>query len=180
MLRYLCVLHLRWKQTHHLVGQIKMNNPKRPVKTTKTRTERVKVIWSKFTYLPLRLKSVLLWQPTYDHNLLWHLTFVYNTEVCGFCRKPVALSEPAIEALNRTYHDGCFQCRSCHTPLAGKQYYNKAGIPLCEDCYQVDASQLSFYCMRYSKLQMQVFLLRTTPVFLPAFSVIHSLTCDLQ
>ncbi|XP_056885397.1 filamin-binding LIM protein 1 isoform X1 [Takifugu flavidus] len=59
-----------------------------------------------------------------------------NKEVCGFCRKPVALSEPAIEALNRTYHDGCFQCRSCHCPLAGKQYYNKAGIPLCTDCYQ--------------------------------------------
>lgn len=57
-------------------------------------------------------------------------------EVCGFCRKPVALSEPAIEALNRTYHDSCFQCRSCHSPLAGKHYYNKAGIPLCEDCYQ--------------------------------------------
>lgn len=59
-----------------------------------------------------------------------------SKEVCGFCRKPVALSEPAIEALNRTYHDACFQCRSCHLPLAGKQYYNKAGIPLCEDCYQ--------------------------------------------
>ncbi|KAK2862110.1 hypothetical protein Q5P01_001643 [Channa striata] len=59
-----------------------------------------------------------------------------DRDVCGFCRKPVALSEPAIEALNRTYHDGCFQCRSCHIPLAGKQYYNKAGIPLCEDCYQ--------------------------------------------
>ncbi|XP_069559271.1 filamin-binding LIM protein 1 [Brachyistius frenatus] len=59
-----------------------------------------------------------------------------SKDVCGFCRKPVALSEPAIEALNRTYHDGCFQCRSCHIPLAGKQYYNKAGIPLCEDCYQ--------------------------------------------
>ncbi|XP_041639496.1 filamin-binding LIM protein 1 [Cheilinus undulatus] len=59
-----------------------------------------------------------------------------SKEVCGFCRKPVALSEPAIEALNRTYHDGCFQCRSCHSPLAGKHYYNKAGTPLCEDCYQ--------------------------------------------
>ncbi|XP_044203893.1 filamin-binding LIM protein 1 [Thunnus albacares] len=59
-----------------------------------------------------------------------------NKEVCGFCRKPVAPSEPVIEALNRNYHDGCFQCRSCHIPLAGKQYYNKAGIPLCEDCYQ--------------------------------------------
>ncbi|XP_073325413.1 filamin-binding LIM protein 1 isoform X1 [Pagrus major] len=59
-----------------------------------------------------------------------------SKDVCGFCRKPVAFSEPAIEALNRTYHEGCFQCRSCHIPLAGKQYYNKAGIPLCEDCYQ--------------------------------------------
>ncbi|XP_029989229.1 filamin-binding LIM protein 1 isoform X2 [Sphaeramia orbicularis] len=59
-----------------------------------------------------------------------------SKEVCGFCRKPVALSEPAIEALNRTYHEGCFQCRSCHIPLAGKHYYNKSGIPLCEDCYQ--------------------------------------------
>lgn len=62
---------------------------------------------------------------------------VNNADLCGFCRKPVTPSEPAIEALNRTYHDGCFQCRSCHIPLAGKQYYNKAGIPLCEDCYQV-------------------------------------------
>lgn len=63
-------------------------------------------------------------------------TSVESKEVCGFCRKAVALSEPAIEALNRTYHEGCFQCRSCHMSLAGKQYYNKAGIPLCEDCYQ--------------------------------------------
>uniref|UniRef100_UPI0037E90F1B filamin-binding LIM protein 1 n=1 Tax=Semicossyphus pulcher TaxID=241346 RepID=UPI0037E90F1B len=63
-------------------------------------------------------------------------TSAESKEVCGFCRKPVALSEPAIDALNRTYHDGCFQCRSCHSPLAGKHYYNKAGIPLCEDCYQ--------------------------------------------
>ena len=59
----------------------------------------------------------------------------------------MALSEPAIEALNRTYHDACFQCRSCHLPLAGKQYYNKAGIPLCEDCYQVGPSPFTFYQM---------------------------------
>ncbi|XP_066529472.1 filamin-binding LIM protein 1 isoform X2 [Hoplias malabaricus] len=57
-------------------------------------------------------------------------------DVCGFCRKPVSLREAAIEALNRTYHSSCFQCRQCHAALAGKMYYNKAGIPLCEDCYQ--------------------------------------------
>lgn len=60
-----------------------------------------------------------------------------DADVCGFCRKPVPLSEPAIEALNRTYHGSCFQCRSCRIALAGQEYYNKAGIPLCADCYQV-------------------------------------------
>ncbi|KAF7208887.1 filamin-binding LIM protein 1 [Nothobranchius furzeri] len=59
-----------------------------------------------------------------------------SKDVCGFCRKTVAFPEPALEALNRTYHESCFHCRSCHVPLAGKQYYNKAGIPLCESCYQ--------------------------------------------
>ncbi|XP_061583108.1 filamin-binding LIM protein 1 [Cololabis saira] len=59
-----------------------------------------------------------------------------SKDLCGFCRKPIAPSEPAIEALNRIYHDGCFQCRSCHIPLAGKQFYNKAAVPLCQECYQ--------------------------------------------
>ncbi|XP_067271212.1 filamin-binding LIM protein 1 isoform X2 [Pseudorasbora parva] len=59
-----------------------------------------------------------------------------ENDVCGFCRKPVLLSEPAIAALNRTYHAACFLCRQCHAPLAAKLYYNKSGIPLCEDCYQ--------------------------------------------
>ncbi|KAM9860358.1 filamin-binding LIM protein 1 [Aulostomus maculatus] len=56
--------------------------------------------------------------------------------MCGFCRKPITESERAVEALNRTYHGECFQCRSCSAPLAGKEFYNKAGIPLCEDCHQ--------------------------------------------
>ncbi|KAM9759302.1 filamin-binding LIM protein 1 [Menidia menidia] len=59
-----------------------------------------------------------------------------SQDLCGFCRKTIALSEPAIEALNRTYHEGCFQCRSCNICLAGKCFYNKAGIPFCEECYQ--------------------------------------------
>uniref|UniRef100_A0A671M461 LIM zinc-binding domain-containing protein n=1 Tax=Sinocyclocheilus anshuiensis TaxID=1608454 RepID=A0A671M461_9TELE len=62
--------------------------------------------------------------------------FLCLSDVCGFCRKPVPLSEPAIEALNRTYHAACFRCRQCHAPLAAKIYYNKSGIPLCDDCYQ--------------------------------------------
>lgn len=74
-------------------------------------------------------------------------------DVCGFCRKYVNLSEPAIEALNRTYHEACFQCRSCHVPLASKQYYNKAGIPLCEDCYQASL-ELCWACGEVIKYQV--------------------------
>lgn len=76
-----------------------------------------------------------------------------SKDVCGFCRKPVDPAEPVIEALNRTYHDGCFQCRSCHIPLAGKQYYNKAGIPLCEDCYQASL-ELCWACGEVIKDQV--------------------------
>ncbi|KAJ8412173.1 hypothetical protein AAFF_G00144400 [Aldrovandia affinis] len=68
-------------------------------------------------------------------------TELESRDVCGFCRKQVALSDPAIEALNRTYHANCFQCRQCHAALAGKMYYNKAGIPLCEDCYLASLEQ---------------------------------------
>uniref|UniRef100_A0A3B5L4Q9 Filamin binding LIM protein 1 n=1 Tax=Xiphophorus couchianus TaxID=32473 RepID=A0A3B5L4Q9_9TELE len=71
-----------------------------------------------------------------NHRLILTFNICNCADLCGFCRKPMTLSEPAIEALNRIYHEGCFQCRSCHVPLAGKQYYNKAGIPLCEGCYQ--------------------------------------------
>ncbi|KAK7916654.1 hypothetical protein WMY93_012415 [Mugilogobius chulae] len=74
-------------------------------------------------------------------------------DVCGFCRKSVNLREPAIEALNRTYHEACFQCRSCHIPLACKQYYNKAGIPLCEDCYQASL-ELCWACGEVIKDQV--------------------------
>lgn len=91
--------------------------------------------------LPLSLKVI----PLTARFILTKFFFCFDAEVCGFCRKPVDLSEPAIEALNRTYHDGCFQCRSCHIPLAGKQYYNKAGIPLCADCYQVIKVSSSFF-----------------------------------
>ncbi|KAG9353132.1 hypothetical protein JZ751_017708 [Albula glossodonta] len=68
-------------------------------------------------------------------------TGLASRDVCGFCRKPVALSDPAIEALNRTYHANCFQCRQCQAALAGQLYYNKAGIPLCEDCYLASLEQ---------------------------------------
>uniref|UniRef100_A0A8C8I685 LIM zinc-binding domain-containing protein n=1 Tax=Oncorhynchus tshawytscha TaxID=74940 RepID=A0A8C8I685_ONCTS len=58
--------------------------------------------------------------------------------------------ETAIEALNRTYHASCFQC---HIPLAGKLYYNKAGIPFCKDCYQASL-ELCWACGEVIKDQI--------------------------
>lgn len=63
-------------------------------------------------------------------------THTHCSDVCGFCRKQVSPCESAIVALNRCYHSGCFQCRQCCAPLAGRQYYSRSGLPLCEACHQ--------------------------------------------
>lgn len=135
---FLAFLYFRQTKTSHPWARNTDHRPRWSVWTTRTSSERAEVTWSVSTLLHL---LILFEQHTWIEHVLSFLFFVfmfgYKTEVCGFCRKPVALSEPAIQALNRTYHEGCFQCRSCHVPLAGKQYYNKAGIPLCDDCYQV-------------------------------------------
>ncbi|XP_019736868.1 filamin-binding LIM protein 1 [Hippocampus comes] len=56
--------------------------------------------------------------------------------LCGFCRKPIPFSEPALTALKRIYHKGCFTCRTCSSPLAGKTFYHSAEIPECEACHE--------------------------------------------
>nr|XP_057911570.1 filamin-binding LIM protein 1 [Doryrhamphus excisus]XP_057911571.1 filamin-binding LIM protein 1 [Doryrhamphus excisus]XP_057911572.1 filamin-binding LIM protein 1 [Doryrhamphus excisus] len=55
---------------------------------------------------------------------------------CAFCRKPILFSEEALTALQKLYHKGCFRCRSCSSPLAGKQFYHEAEIPKCEKCHE--------------------------------------------
>ncbi|MBN3324727.1 FBLI1 protein, partial [Atractosteus spatula] len=71
-----------------------------------------------------------------------------SREICGFCHKLVPSTEPAVEALSKTYHAGCFQCRQCRRPLAGQLYYNKVGTPLCEPCYSATLER----CMRCSQV----------------------------
>uniref|UniRef100_W5MMG4 Filamin binding LIM protein 1 n=1 Tax=Lepisosteus oculatus TaxID=7918 RepID=W5MMG4_LEPOC len=71
-----------------------------------------------------------------------------SSEICGYCHKLVPSTEPAVEALSKTYHAGCFQCRQCRRPLAGQLYYNKVGTPLCEPCYSATLER----CMRCSQV----------------------------
>ncbi|XP_054640342.1 filamin-binding LIM protein 1 [Dunckerocampus dactyliophorus] len=56
--------------------------------------------------------------------------------VCAFCRKPILFSEGAVTALQKLYHQDCFRCRSCYSPLAGKHFYHEAEIPKCEKCHE--------------------------------------------
>ncbi|XP_077386797.1 filamin-binding LIM protein 1 isoform X2 [Festucalex cinctus] len=56
--------------------------------------------------------------------------------LCGLCQKPILFTEPALSALERIYHKGCFNCRTCRCPLAGKTFYDKGEVPECETCYE--------------------------------------------
>ncbi|XP_074831917.1 filamin-binding LIM protein 1 [Carettochelys insculpta] len=68
-------------------------------------------------------------------NMNGHLERDMST-VCAFCHKAIAPRTPTIEAMNRQYHVDCFTCRTCHSRLAGQHYYQKAGRPLCNTCYE--------------------------------------------
>ncbi|KAJ6656794.1 hypothetical protein lerEdw1_003125 [Lerista edwardsae] len=57
-------------------------------------------------------------------------------DICAFCHKALSPRAPAIEAMNKQYHAGCFTCRRCHCALAGQRFYQKEGRPLCVGCYK--------------------------------------------
>ncbi|XP_039223085.1 filamin-binding LIM protein 1 [Crotalus tigris] len=57
-------------------------------------------------------------------------------DICAFCHKGISPDALALEAMRKQYHVRCFTCRTCHSSLAGKSYYQKEGRPLCTACYQ--------------------------------------------
>ncbi|KFZ65462.1 Zyxin, partial [Podiceps cristatus] len=58
-----------------------------------------------------------------------------TSELCGFCRKPLSRTQPAVRALDSLFHVGCFTCFKCEKQLQGQQFYNVDEKPFCEDCY---------------------------------------------
>lgn len=58
-------------------------------------------------------------------------------ELCGFCRKPLSRTQPAVRALDCLFHVECFTCFKCEKQLQGQQFYNVDEKPFCEDCYAV-------------------------------------------
>ncbi|XP_075047080.1 filamin-binding LIM protein 1 isoform X2 [Mixophyes fleayi] len=59
-----------------------------------------------------------------------------SSEICAFCHKTILPNAAAIEAMKKQYHASCFTCRKCHRLLAGQQYYQKDGQPICDHCYK--------------------------------------------
>ncbi|KAM9020411.1 zyxin isoform 2-T2 [Ara ararauna] len=58
-----------------------------------------------------------------------------TSELCGFCRKPLSRTQPAVRALDCLFHVECFTCFKCEKQLQGQQFYNVDEKPFCEDCY---------------------------------------------
>ncbi|XP_063290816.1 zyxin-like isoform X1 [Pelobates fuscus] len=55
---------------------------------------------------------------------------------CGFCKQGLSRTETIVKAGEHHYHVACFTCSKCDQQLQGRQYYESAGKPLCEDCYE--------------------------------------------
>ncbi|MEE6486986.1 hypothetical protein FKM82_014752 [Ascaphus truei] len=55
---------------------------------------------------------------------------------CGICGRGLSRTETVVRAGEHLYHVACFTCTKCDQQLQGQQYYESAGRPLCEECYQ--------------------------------------------
>ncbi|KAM4703567.1 zyxin-like [Rhinophrynus dorsalis] len=60
----------------------------------------------------------------------------HSMDLCGFCGRGLSRTETVVRAGEHLYHVACFTCSKCDQQLQGQQYYESAGKPLCEECYQ--------------------------------------------
>uniref|UniRef100_A0A8C5W7L4 Zyxin n=1 Tax=Leptobrachium leishanense TaxID=445787 RepID=A0A8C5W7L4_9ANUR len=60
----------------------------------------------------------------------------HTMDRCGFCGQGLSRTETIVKAGERHYHVACFTCSKCDQQLQGRQYYENAGKPLCEECYE--------------------------------------------
>jgi hypothetical protein len=57
-----------------------------------------------------------------------------QTSTCAGCRKPIV--GRSVTAMGRVWHPEHFCCAHCHTPFAASQFYEKDGLPYCEEHYK--------------------------------------------
>ena len=54
--------------------------------------------------------------------------------MCGFCGK--AITDRCVTAMNKKWHVSCFVCNSCCNPFQNGAFYEKNGMPYCNNCFQ--------------------------------------------
>ncbi|XP_051895260.1 filamin-binding LIM protein 1 isoform X2 [Pristis pectinata] len=59
-----------------------------------------------------------------------------RADICAFCNQAILPTLPAVQAMDKLFHENCLKCRKCNCRLVGKNYYNLDGDPHCESCYQ--------------------------------------------
>lgn len=57
-----------------------------------------------------------------------------QSDVCAGCRKPII--GRSITALGRVWHPEHFCCAHCHAPFAGSQFFERNGLPYCDEHFQ--------------------------------------------
>ncbi|CAG7817040.1 unnamed protein product [Allacma fusca] len=63
---------------------------------------------------------------------------------CAGCAAPI--KENPLHAMNKTWHPNCFKCAVCGKKLSPSNYFEKDGIPYCEDDYHNKFSPRCFNC----------------------------------
>ncbi|CAO3649672.1 unnamed protein product [Cunninghamella blakesleeana] len=69
----------------------------------------------------------------------------FQQTLCGNCNKPVSTGI-MVTALGKKWHNGCFQCTTCHIPLDKVEFFEKEGQPYCEEDYHQLFNHVCDYC----------------------------------
>lgn len=54
--------------------------------------------------------------------------------MCCFCNRPIRAGQSEIEALEKKWHEKCFNCSKCGKNLNGKRFVRRGGTPRCHHC----------------------------------------------
>lgn len=55
-------------------------------------------------------------------------------ELCFKCERPIVAGQSEIEALEKKWHEQCFNCSKCGKNLNGKRFVRRNGTPRCHHC----------------------------------------------
>jgi len=53
---------------------------------------------------------------------------------CFYCQNPIVAGQSEIDAIEKKWHDRCFNCSRCGRNLDGKKFVRRNGFPRCPHC----------------------------------------------